>query len=296
MAVLSTVILIASAACQSVPLPGSTGLSSEISTKSSAAEPGLSLTNASNESPTSETSTTAALTTAATTPAATTAAATTTAAAPAPTTEPSAATSAVSTTVEVDPQMSPDGRSGAQLDTPYTVNGVILVNKKHYVSEKYVPVVTDESRPMDPEARAALTEMLNAAEAEGHYLSKNSGYRSYALQSEIFWSEANVIGAAAANKLTAYPGQSEHQTGLAVDLTDDNNGWAGFSDAFGELESGKWLVANSYKYGFILRYLKGKEAITGYLYEPWHFRYVGKEIADAIGPNPGITLEEYLGE
>ena len=191
--------------------------------------------------------------------------------------------------------VSPDGRSGAELDRPYTINGVVLVNKKHHVSANYVPVVTDESRPMDPEARAALTEMLKAAEAEGHYLSKNSGYRSYETQADIFWSEAEVIGEEEANKLTAYPGQSEHQTGLAVDLTDDNNGWASFSDAFGELDSGKWLAANAYKFGFILRYPIGKEAVTGYSYEAWHFRYVGKEMAAAIASIPAITLEEFLG-
>ncbi len=192
-------------------------------------------------------------------------------------------------------QPSLDNRTGAQLDTPYMINGVILVNKKHHVSENYVPEVTDDSRPLDPTAQAALVEMLNDAEAEGYYFTKNSGYRSYQTQSDIFWSEANAIGEEEANKLTAYPGESEHQTGLAVDLTDDNNTWASFSDAFGELDSGKWLAANSYKYGFILRYPQGKEDITGYLYEPWHFRYVGKTIAADFGPNPTLTLEEYLG-
>ncbi len=192
--------------------------------------------------------------------------------------------------------VSPDGRFGAQLDTPYTVNGIVLVNKQHHVSANYQPPVSDAYRPLDPTAEEALEQLKSAAAELGYYFTTNSGYRSYELQSEMFWAEANAIGEEEANKLTARPGESEHQTGLAADLTDDNNTWASFTDDFGELDSGKWLAENAYKYGFILRYPKGKEAITGYLYEPWHFRYVGKTIAAQFGPNSTLTLEEYLGE
>lgn len=192
--------------------------------------------------------------------------------------------------------VSPDGRFGAQLDTPYTVNGIVLVNKQHHVSANYQPPVSDAYRPLDPTAEEALEQLKTDAAELGYYFTTNSGYRSYELQSEMFWAEANAIGEEEANKLTARPGESEHQTGLAADLTDDNNTWASFTDDFGELDSGKWLAENAYKYGFILRYPKGKEAITGYLYEPWHFRYVGKTIAAEFGPNSTLTLEEYLGE
>ncbi len=192
--------------------------------------------------------------------------------------------------------LSPDGRRGSELDTPYRKNGVILVNKQHHVSSNYVPVTTDSGPIVAIEAATPLAMLIEAAAEEGIYITADSNYRSYDTQSAIIRREASGDGEAEANKLTAYPRQSEHQTGLAVDFTDDNNGWASYSSDFGDLDAGRWLAANSYKYGFILCYLKGKEAITGYNYEPWHFRYVGTEISYAIGPNPTLTLEEFLGE
>jgi len=97
-----------------------------------------------------------------------------------------------------------------------------------------------------------------------------------------------------AAKYVALPGQSEHQTGLAMDVTSESANW-GLSNNFGETNEGKWLKDNCYKYGFILRYPEGKEDITGYNYEPWHIRYVGKKVSTYIYTN-NITLEEFFSE
>jgi D-alanyl-D-alanine carboxypeptidase len=93
---------------------------------------------------------------------------------------------------------------------------------------------------------------------------------------------------------SAYPGRSEHHTGLAIDITSESMDWA-LSQDFASYPEGQWLDEHCQDYGFILRYQKGKEDITGYQYEPWHFRYVGKEVAKEI-MSRGITFEEYLGE
>lgn len=214
--------------------------------------------------------------------------------APSPAADPGA--SASSGAAPVVPGGSPDGRSGAQLDTPFAIKGIPIVSKRHHVSANYVPPTTDDYRPVDPVAAPSLKALLADAAAAGHMLTVNSGYRSYDTQAEIFYSEAAIYGEEEANLTTARPGESEHQTGLAVDFTDDDNEWASFSTEFGSLASGIWLAENAHRYGFILRYPEGRESVTGYTYEPWHFRYVGKAVAMAIGPNPSVTLEEYLGD
>ena len=94
-------------------------------------------------------------------------------------------------------------------------------------------------------------------------------------------------GRAAADTYSARPGHSEHQTGLAIDLND-------VTDNFGNSREGKWVAAHCHEYGFIIRYPKGKQKITGYMYEPWHVRYVGVKLATKIHDS-GLTLEEYLG-
>ena len=114
-----------------------------------------------------------------------------------------------------------------------------------------------------------------------------SGYRSYDYQKSLYENYVARDGEEAANRYSAKPGTSEHQTGLAFDVGE-------MSWTYGETAAGQWLVNHCAEYGFILRYLPGKEDITGYMYEPWHIRYVGVEHAAAI-MSQGITLEEYLG-
>lgn len=181
-----------------------------------------------------------------------------------------------------------------------------IVNRKYNLKSDYIPddLVTvsipfapgrtDDVKQMRAEASAALTELYNAAEKEGFRLYGASGFRSYNTQMVLFKKSAASKGSIeAANKLNALPGQSEHQLGLAMDFTLEELNYR-LKESFGETEEGIWLRENCHKFGFIIRYPKGKEDITGYSYEPWHCRYVGKNLAKYIYEN-NITLEEFYG-
>lgn len=176
---------------------------------------------------------------------------------------------------------------------------IFIVNKKRSVSSSYVPsdlvypnVNGSGSRMMRREAAVALEKMFNAASKNGLYLYASSGYRSYATQSYLYNNYVSFDGVANADRYSARPGHSEHQLGLAMDIT--NGG--GLSDYFGYTSEGKWLADNAHKYGFILRYTSTKESVTGYKYEPWHFRYVGIDYATAIySEGSETTMEEYFG-
>jgi D-alanyl-D-alanine carboxypeptidase len=138
-----------------------------------------------------------------------------------------------------------------------------------------------------------LEALITAAKAAGHSLSLSSAYRSEALQKQFYDSYVAKDGQAQADIYSARPSYSEHQTGLAADLgrTDQN---CQLQICFGDTEAGKWLAANAHTYGFIIRYMQGKEQITGYQYEPWHIRYVGTDLATEIHKT-GQTLEEFFG-
>ncbi len=190
---------------------------------------------------------------------------------------------------------SPDGRSGSQLATPYTKNGVVLVNKQHWVSEQYAPVAASSNKwGLQAEAWSAWKQLEAAAAQEGLTLRFVSGYRTYAYQVELYNSYA-AKDPGGANTYSARAGQSEHQTGLALDM-DNGIGKTGLTEAFADTAEGKWLWANAYRYGWILRYPRDKTHITGYIFEPWHYRYVGTAVAANFGPNSNLTLEEYLDE
>ena len=118
-----------------------------------------------------------------------------------------------------------------------------------------------------------------------------SGYRSFHTQRSIFNSNARKHGEEYANRFSAYPGQSEHQTGLAMDVTNSKVNFR-LSDSFGKTEEGIWLKENAHNYGFIIRYPEEKEHITEYIYEPWHLRYLGEELAIFLYEH-NITLEEF---
>lgn len=172
-------------------------------------------------------------------------------------------------------------------DKPTIINGILIANKKYPLPSTYAP---GESK----EARAAFDEMAAEAKLSGINLTAFSTYRSYEYQVSLYDRYVKKDGVEAADRYSARPGYSEHQTGLAFDIGEVNyeKYWA--SSKFGETEAGKWVAANAYRYGFILRYPKGKEDITGYMHESWHFRYVGKDVAEEIFKR-NITLEEYLG-
>ena len=160
------------------------------------------------------------------------------------------------------------------------IKGILLVNKKYHLPFDYNPGVNSE-------AYSFLQRLQNDGMSQGHALPLLSGFRSYNAQKYLFNSYVAKDGEKIANTYSARPGESEHQTGLAFDVGQ-------ISDNFGNTNAGIWLKENAHKYGFIIRYLKGKEYITGYKYEPWHIRYVGVNVATEIY-NQGITLEEYLG-
>ena len=117
----------------------------------------------------------------------------------------------------------------------------------------------------------------------------NSSYRPYKDQERVYNNYKDSRGESGADKIAARPGYSEHQTGLALDIFCTTNS---STKTFAESEAYRWLLDNSYKYGFILRYPEGKENITGYAFESWHYRYVGKDLATKIY-NEGITFDEY---
>jgi len=137
-----------------------------------------------------------------------------------------------------------------------------------------------------------LKNMINAARAEGISVYVSSGYRSFAAQSRAhsYWS--SLVGGGNANYYAAMPGHSEHHLGTTVDLLTAENGYT-ISAAYENTRLGSWLQNNAHKFGFVMSYPKGKEAITGYRYEPWHWRYLGNEHAEKI-QEYGITPTEYL--
>jgi zinc D-Ala-D-Ala carboxypeptidase len=184
-------------------------------------------------------------------------------------------------------------------------NIMVMVNKQYSLPDGYAP--DDLVRPnvlysfgdqdieksyMRKEAADALEAMFTDAKNNGIHLFAVSGYRSYDRQVSVFNAEVNKYGEEKALEAVAIPGSSEHQTGLSMDLSSESANFE-LSEAFGETAEGKWIAQNAHRFGFILRYPKGKEAITGYKYEPWHFRYVGKKAAKVIFEKD-LTLEEYF--
>lgn len=177
-----------------------------------------------------------------------------------------------------------------------------IVNKTHPISIDYVPspikipnVATrtdknDNERSIRADITTPTEEMFAAALTEGYSLMIGSGYRPASLQKIYFDNLASSVGETVANQSIARPGQSEHQTGLAMDISTVSR-QCYLDDCFANTSDGVWLTNNSYKFGFILRYPKTKEEITGYRYEPWHFRYVGIDLATALHES-GLTLDE----
>lgn len=179
---------------------------------------------------------------------------------------------------------------------------LVLLNKSNYLPSDYIPenlVEADlpKSKYMELPKHVALKakEMFDAAAAAGHDLYFASGYRSYAYQETLFKRRVARDGFESAAKVVAVPGQSEHQTGLAIDITTSEMNY-GLSQSFDQTDAFQWLMDHAYEYGFILRYRKGKEDLTGYIYEPWHYRYIGDtEMAKEI-MEKGLVLEEYLAD
>lgn len=165
------------------------------------------------------------------------------------------------------------------------IDEILIVNKDISLPEHFNPGENEV-------AREALHKLLNAGNKKGYHLSSASGFRSYQTQEQLFNRYVQRDGEEAANKYSAKPGHSEHQTGLTYDVVSENTD-TNFKESFGKTEEGQWIKRNAHKYGFIVRYPKDKTHITGYQYEPWHIRYVGKDTAKTLY-NHRETLEEYL--
>lgn len=183
---------------------------------------------------------------------------------------------------------------------------LVYVNKYRQLPEGYIPPdliepdvlhyspAGDNRRLLREEAARHLESLFASAKQEGHALVAVSGYRSYERQRAIYQSNVASKGQAHADRFSAKPGTSEHQTGLAMDVTVQGNDQVLLSQSFGETEAGQYIEDHAHQFGFIIRYPEGKEAVTGYSYEPWHLRYVGQDVATDIYLNEW-TLEEYFG-
>ena len=162
------------------------------------------------------------------------------------------------------------------------IEGYLVVNKTYTLPSSYGNGLTNATTE-------AFNKMQAAAKVDGLNIYISSGFRSYSYQKTLYNNYVNRDGVVAADTYSARAGHSEHQSGLAFDVNTIN-------DSFANTEEGKWLNDNCYKYGFILRYPKGKSDETGYQYEPWHFRYVGVELAEKLYNNGNwITVEDYFG-
>lgn len=182
-------------------------------------------------------------------------------------------------------------------------SNLILANKENILHEDYVPDNLVELKTafisngdlkvnvLTAEAAEALEELFKAASEDKIYLLGVSGYRDFDYQKQLFESEVEVFGNIQANRYVAKPGESEHQTGLAMDIL--SRDYEILDEGFKNTEAYKWIEENCFNFGFIIRYPENKEAITGYEYEPWHIRYVGVDTATEI-MKENITLEEYL--
>ncbi len=177
----------------------------------------------------------------------------------------------------------------------------VLVNKKNPLKPKtFVPklmalssVGVGGGEYMQPEAAKAMGNMVAAARKSGVHMEVWSGYRSYATQASLFDNYVRRSGVARAETYSARPGYSEHQTGLAADMAAPNEGLY-LSAGFGATNAGRWVKANAWRYGFIVRYPEGYTHITGYIYEPWHVRYVGTAVAKNMRDKGIKTYEQYV--
>ena len=171
---------------------------------------------------------------------------------------------------------------------PLYIDGIVVVNKKYGLPQDY-----RAPEELEKDAIDAAKRMMKSAEEDGVVIKIRSGYRSYSIQSTLYNNYVRRDGKEAADKYSAVPGYSEHQTGLAFDFTTSDT-ITSIGDWFTDTIQAKWLYENAYKYGFIIRYPEGKEDITGYQYESWHYRYIGEEHSIHFAMN-NLTLEEYLG-
>ena len=181
-------------------------------------------------------------------------------------------------------------------DSPRQEDSLVLANKYYSLSSNFVPddletinsKYSSGSKKLKHDARVAFEQMAKDAKLDGYTIRAVSTYRSYSYQKQLYSNYVKNDGVKNADTYSARAGHSEHQTGLAVDVDNSKVSYT----SFGNTKEFKWMLENAHKYGFILRYTKDNEFITGYKDEPWHYRYVGVDIATYIYENP-MTYEEY---
>lgn len=201
--------------------------------------------------------------------------------------------------LEPTPEATPEPASQWDIDSASSIT--VVVNKQRPLSPiDWAPndlvwpeVPNNNGQPMRAEAAHAIESMYAAAVADGAPFVIASGYRDYATQRGLFDSYVQRDGVAAAETYSARPGHSEHQTGLVADI-DDGSGCA-FDVCFGQTAAGSWVRENAHRFGFIVRYGDGQQATTGYIYEPYHLRYVGADVASAMHAQGVATLEGFFG-
>ncbi|WP_146077646.1 MULTISPECIES: M15 family metallopeptidase [unclassified Agreia] len=231
-------------------------------------------------------------------------------AAPAQITIPAPIQTAVPLAVPAEPApaaAAPTGfdKSARSIDDPTSI--WFVVNKTRPIPDaaNYVPpdlvslrsdIPNPNGFPLRQEAADALAVMVDAASAEtGQQLVAQSGYRSYGIQVNAYNRYVGQLGTAGADLTSARPGFSEHQTGMAIDLLATGSGCSLDGPCFGDTTAGQWLAANAYRFGFLLSYPADKTAVTGYEYEPWHFRYIGVDLSTEMHNEGVTTLEEFFG-
>lgn len=173
----------------------------------------------------------------------------------------------------------------------------VIVNKQHpLIPQDYVPgdLVTTVGATISSKAQVDFEAMNRDALAQGVNFTIVSGYRSFTAQGTIYNNYVATFGQTSTDTFSARAGYSEHQTGLAIDFGSSTGATCNFGDCFGATIEGQWLVAHAPDYGFILRYTSAKQTVTGYKSEPWHYRYVGRDLAAEMKKQSITTLEEFF--
>lgn len=180
---------------------------------------------------------------------------------------------------------------------------IVLTNKENLLSEDYIPPdlvkltckkISSDPIQMREVAANALSDMFAAAKEDGIILYAHSGYRSYRTQKTMYSNRLKKNNGKD-DGVVAYPGSSDHQTGLGIDIINKAGIGKKFTTAFAETKEGKWVAENCWNYGFVIRYQKNKEDITQIMFEPWHLRYVGVQVAQYMHEND-LSLEEFTAE
>lgn len=190
-------------------------------------------------------------------------------------------------------------RSAHSIDDPPSIwvvtNKLRPLNPADYAPSDLVTAQVPGTAPLRAEAATAIEAMVAAASAEaGLSLAVQNAYRSYDTQVWLYQSHVDRLGEARARAQSAMPGYSEHQTGLTADIMGVNDVCT-IEECFAATPEGMWLAENAGRFGFHLRYPQGKTDVTGYIFEPWHYRYVGTDLAAELHATGTLTLEEFFG-